>query len=49
MALARAEMDQIPAALEQIRQGLDLHPDDAALRSLQRDLLERMRATEAVR
>jgi len=43
IALARAEMHQIPEALQVIRQGLDRHPGDPALRSLYEDLVRRTR------
>ncbi|PYS95743.1 MAG: hypothetical protein DMF50_07355, partial [Acidobacteria bacterium] len=43
IALARSEMHQIQEALEVVRQGLDRHPGDPALRSLYDDLLRRTR------
>ena len=43
IALARAEMDQVGRALEVVRQGLDDHPGDPALRSLYEDLLRKPR------
>jgi len=44
MALANAEMKQIPEAIDVVRQGLDRHPDDAALRSLYDDLVSLSRS-----
>jgi tetratricopeptide (TPR) repeat protein len=44
MALAKAEMNRLPEALDLVRQGLDRHPGDPALRSLQDDLIRRARS-----
>ncbi len=44
IALARAQMNQIPEALAAVRQGLDRHPEDRALRSLYDDLLRKSRS-----
>jgi tetratricopeptide (TPR) repeat protein len=44
IALARAEMNQIPEALAAVREGLDRHPEDRALRSLYDDLLKKSRS-----
>jgi tetratricopeptide (TPR) repeat protein len=41
IALSRAEMNQIPEALSVVREGLDRHPGDRALRSLYDDLIKR--------
>jgi tetratricopeptide (TPR) repeat protein len=41
IALSRAEMNQIPEALAVVREGLDRHPGDRALRSLHDDLVRR--------
>jgi tetratricopeptide (TPR) repeat protein len=47
IALAKAEMDNIAEALTAVREGLDLHPGDGALRSLYDDLLRRKRTSDA--
>ncbi|MBI4169407.1 MAG: alkaline phosphatase family protein, partial [Acidobacteria bacterium] len=44
IALARAEMDQIPEALEAVREGLGRHPGDRALQTLYDNLLRRRRS-----
>jgi len=44
IALARADMNQIPEALSIVREGLGSHPDDSGLRSLYDDLLRRTRS-----
>jgi tetratricopeptide (TPR) repeat protein/predicted AlkP superfamily pyrophosphatase or phosphodiesterase len=44
MALAKAEMNRLPEALDLVRQGLDRHPDDSALRSLQDALIRKGRS-----
>lgn len=44
MALAKAEMNRLPEALDLVRQGLERHPDDSALRSLQDALIRKGRS-----
>jgi tetratricopeptide (TPR) repeat protein/predicted AlkP superfamily pyrophosphatase or phosphodiesterase len=44
IALARAELHQIPEAMQAAKEGLDRHPDDPGLRSLYDDLLRRTRS-----
>jgi len=44
MALAKAEMNRVPEALDLVRQGLERHPDDSALRSLQDALIRKGRS-----
>ena len=44
MALAKAEMNRVPEALDLVRQGLDRHPGDTALRSLYDDLMRKSRS-----
>jgi tetratricopeptide (TPR) repeat protein len=48
IALARAEMNQVPEALEVIREGLGRHPGDRGLMELYGDLLRRRRSPESV-
>jgi len=47
MALAKAEMNRVPEALDLVRQGLEHHPEDAGLRSLYEDLVRRSRSPES--
>jgi tetratricopeptide (TPR) repeat protein len=44
MALAKAEMNRVPEALDLVRQGLERHPDDSALRSLEDALIRKGRS-----
>ena len=44
MALAKAEMNRVPEALDLVRQGLERHPEDVALRSLYDDLVRKTRS-----
>jgi len=44
MALAKSEMNRVPEALDLVRQGLERHPDDSALRSLQDALIRKGRS-----
>ena len=44
MALAKAEMNRVPEAIDLVRQGLDRHPQDTALRSLYDDLVRKPRS-----
>jgi len=44
MALAEAEMNRLPEALDLVRQGIGRHPGDAALQSLRDDLLRKSRS-----
>jgi len=44
MALAKTEMNRVPEAIDLVRQGLDRHPEDAALRSLYDDLVRKSRS-----
>ncbi len=44
MALAKAEMNRLPEAIDVVREGLGSHPQDPALRSLYDDLVRKTRS-----